>query len=819
MKSVNKFYDKGFFISKIKGFEKSGNCNLGILFLKKGWNKIEYWGNGISKLYLKSKTNKNIYETSINSTQFIYLNKNKLAFAFLKNESDIEINKLKICNVEKNDLISSFSQNNNLIVSINAMDESFWKFIDDSEKNLLKFDIFNVKQNYYSKITFENSHVLFEGDYSDIRELLMIKKYDNILFWDYNYDCLKAIYKSDYHTTSIYFNHFIDKNYYFNFEVFQRIYGCVAPKMTAAQYAEFNNLKNIFLNFNYSKNCIFLFECTKEKEFFEEKLSMKFNYYQLFNPDSFEEVKEKNKNNGNIKKVAFIKDFDQYSRNAVDVDEQIVELLKNKEYFTNLEIDFLGNGAWKDILLEKFLTYDNVKYYNLSDVNLTNYDLLIFSNRDYINKKLVNFAKFNNIPCIVNSSNLFNINIPNELVVNNNEVFQFVNLLEKILFDEKFYNLVISKIHEYNKKENDNNYLLINEIKNVKNYKLDPVNNLSPVLSIIIPAYGVEKYVTTTIWSLLNQKNYRKIEILVINDGSKDNTLNVAKKIKKDLFDNDTSILKIIDKENGGHGSVINRGLEEITGKYVKIVDGDDTLNSYNLSLLINILENEDVDVVLNDYKEDYIAKNEEVPINFYENVPTNKLLDFETLCKNKVLAYWGPLLPTATYNVNALKKRKFKITEKIFYDDMEWNYNSIMNIDSLKYFDLYIYNHFIGREGQSVTMDGLIRNYQMHRIMTINLINLYNNSKNIGKYKKRFLYKNYVLKMIKTHYMIVIDYFDKPNPFREFEKELIKYPEFYNHKEVVNRKIKIYRKTNGNIKYFEFLKPFYNILRKLIRR
>ena len=149
----------------------------------------------------------------------------------------------------------------------------------------------------------------------------------------------------------------------------------------------------------------------------------------------------------------------------------------------------------------------------------------------------------------------------------------------------------------------------------------------------------------------------------------------------------------------------------------------------------------------------------------------------------------------------------------------MEWNYNSIMNINSLKYFDLYIYNHFIGREGQSVTMDGLIRNYQMHRIMTINLINLYNNSKNIGKYKKRFLYKNYVLKMIKTHYMIVIDYFDKPNPFREFEKELIKYPEFYNHKEVVNRKIKIYRKTNGNIKYFEFLKPFYNILRKLIRR
>ena len=188
---------------------------------------------------------------------------------------------------------------------------------------------------------------------------------------------------------------------------------------------------------------------------------------------------------------------------------------------------------------------------------------------------------------------------------------------------------------------------------NVKKfYNLESVNNDEPILSVIIPAYNVSKYISATIWSLLNQKNYRNIEILVINDGSKDNTLMVVESLKQDLFESNTTILKIIDKENGGHGSVINCGLKEVKGKYVKLIDGDDTVNSYNFGLLIDQLINEKADVIINDYKEDYIQTNEEIPIKFYENVPINKLMDFEVLCKDKVLTYWGPLLPTATYNV-----------------------------------------------------------------------------------------------------------------------------------------------------------------------
>lgn len=825
----NKIYKYGLLLENsgnILNKTYSGEKFLGLFFLKKGWNKIEFWGEGDAKIYLKSKTLKNIYEGNINSSQEIHLNKNKVAYAYIFSASNSKIEKLEVTLETKNTLIENFSKHSNLIITHNANNE-FWDFIQDSKNKNISFDILNIKQNIYSRITQNKGERVYEGNYSDLRELLMIHSYQNILFWDYNYDCLKAIVKTDFHKTTIYFKKFIDKNIYFNYEIYQRIYHCVPPKMSSAKIDESINLKNLYDNLNFSPNCIFVFENEKEKNYLESKLNLKFNQY-IYQPRAFS-IKTKNithkYNNSKIKKIAILKEFDEYSRNAIDIDKKIIEQLSKQEYFDNIEIDFFGQGKWSNILLKNLLEFKNVHYHNVTldnemiEKQMEKYDLVINSNRDYINESnLYNLLSLG-VPVITNNSDLYDLAIPKELIVDNNNINDYLHIIDKLLVDKKFYNYILNEVKVKIKNLNDNNNTLIDNMNVKKFYNLESVNNDEPILSVIIPAYNVSKYISATIWSLLNQKNYRNIEILVINDGSKDNTLMVVESLKQDLFESNTTILKIIDKENGGHGSVINCGLKEVKGKYVKLIDGDDTVNSYNFGLLIDQLINEKADVIINDYKEDYIQTNEEIPIKFYENVPINKLMDFEVLCKDKVLTYWGPLLPTATYNVSNLKKRPFKITEKIYYDDMEWNFNSIVNVNTLKYYDLNIYNHFIGREGQSVTMDGLIKNYKMHRIMTINLIKLYKSNLKIGKYKKKFLYDNYVLKMIRTHYMITMDYFRSPKPFREFDKELKKYPEFYNNKKIVTKKIKIYRKTNGNIKHFEFLLPFYRKIIRIIRR
>ena len=90
-------------------------------------------------------------------------------------------------------------------------------------------------------------------------------------------------------------------------------------------------------------------------------------------------------------------------------------------------------------------------------------------------------------------------------------------------------------------------------------------------LSIIIPAYNVSPYIERCLDSVTEDTDLLKVlDVIVINDGSTDDTLEKIKRYEKMFPDS----LRVIDKENGGHGSGINRGVQEAKGKYLKVLDG-----------------------------------------------------------------------------------------------------------------------------------------------------------------------------------------------------------------------------------------------------
>lgn len=111
---------------------------------------------------------------------------------------------------------------------------------------------------------------------------------------------------------------------------------------------------------------------------------------------------------------------------------------------------------------------------------------------------------------------------------------------------------------------------------------------MNKILTITVPSYNAESYLLETIPTMLSVSNPEKLEIIIVNDGSKDNTLAVAQQLKE----NYPETIVIVDKENGGHGSTINSGIKIATGKYFKVVDADDWIESKNLSELIYYLEN-----------------------------------------------------------------------------------------------------------------------------------------------------------------------------------------------------------------------------------
>ena len=96
-----------------------------------------------------------------------------------------------------------------------------------------------------------------------------------------------------------------------------------------------------------------------------------------------------------------------------------------------------------------------------------------------------------------------------------------------------------------------------------------------------VPCYNSEEYMSHCIDSLLI--GGEDIEIVIINDGSKDNTLKIAKEYEKKY----PNIIKVVDKENGGHGSGVNKGLELATGLYYKVVDSDDWADENSLKEIL----------------------------------------------------------------------------------------------------------------------------------------------------------------------------------------------------------------------------------------
>lgn len=114
-------------------------------------------------------------------------------------------------------------------------------------------------------------------------------------------------------------------------------------------------------------------------------------------------------------------------------------------------------------------------------------------------------------------------------------------------------------------------------------------------LSVTIPCYNVSEYLNETLDSLIRCRTIDFLDIIIVDDGSKDNTLDIANSYVKQYPDS----IRIVAKENGGHGSTINEGLKIAVGKYFAVIDGDDWVDSGIMDELVNYLAKVDTDVVI----------------------------------------------------------------------------------------------------------------------------------------------------------------------------------------------------------------------------
>lgn len=117
-----------------------------------------------------------------------------------------------------------------------------------------------------------------------------------------------------------------------------------------------------------------------------------------------------------------------------------------------------------------------------------------------------------------------------------------------------------------------------------------------PKISVIIPVYNVEKYIARCLDSLLRQ-TYTDFEIIAVNDGSRDNSLEILRSYEKEKG------ILVIDQENRGPAIARNRGISAASGKYIMFIDSDDFVDPDYIETYVTAIENSDFDVVMGGYK------------------------------------------------------------------------------------------------------------------------------------------------------------------------------------------------------------------------
>ena len=301
-----------------------------------------------------------------------------------------------------------------------------------------------------------------------------------------------------------------------------------------------------------------------------------------------------------------------------------------------------------------------------------------------------------------------------------------------------------------------------------------------PVLSIIIPAYNVADYLPGCVSSILRQKRAPHLEILIVDDGSSDNTVEIAKALMDRYNLSENPIIRLISKKNGGHGSTINVGTANVRGKYFKIVDADDWLGSDSLEKLVDCLLDSDSDIVVSDYTEDWSEGLEKL-VEPYQNLIPGIVYHFDDLAdRNYGFKSWGPILRTGCFKTEMYRNVGAHISESCSYVDVEFDMYCIVNADTVEYCPGDVYHYYLGREGQSTSHESYKRKHKEHEKVTFNVIDYYLQHEDLSEQKKSYLRRRIVNSQLGLHYILLIEWLADPDAFIKFDRRLAKYPYFY---------------------------------------
>lgn len=239
------------------------------------------------------------------------------------------------------------------------------------------------------------------------------------------------------------------------------------------------------------------------------------------------------------------------------------------------------------------------------------------------------------------------------------------------------------------------------------------------LLTISIAAYNVENYLEKTLKSLCDERYINDIEILIVDDGSEDDTNIIAEKFQKRY----PASVRYIAKENGGHGSTINKGIELATGRYFRVIDGDDSVDSSEFAKYIDLLRNQNNDLIITNYwKVDADGNRYSNGDCVFDEIVEGISYKFDTTVDTR---FFG--LDTITVKTCLLKEAGMHITEHCYYVDVEFVAWALYVSNDYIYYNNKNYLYLsVNTSQNSVTKNNMLKNVSMQKQVDLQLCKLY---------------------------------------------------------------------------------------------
>ena len=211
----------------------------------------------------------------------------------------------------------------------------------------------------------------------------------------------------------------------------------------------------------------------------------------------------------------------------------------------------------------------------------------------------------------------------------------------------------------------------------------------------------MEAYLAQCVESILRTPSLAAVEIIIVNDGSKDKTLRIAKQYAERYAET----VRVVDKPNGNYGSTINAALPLAQGEYVKILDADDRFDGSRVAEMLAFLRKmQGVDMVITPFVEVEGRHERRVEYNIYSRkvYEYGKAYDADKIFSDGTIRYF--MMHGVCYRTEMLRKMSYRQSEGVSYTDQEWVFYPLFRVKTIAFADIPLYRYNLSREGQ--TMD-----------------------------------------------------------------------------------------------------------------